>query len=103
MFVAYKYLNLDNGLLVVFENRLPVCPNISISVKKMDNDCYLALDENYLIPLKNDIVEHLTKTKKIYIVYSDIFNIKMDPQGVIEINDILMGKLLAYMEMELSV
>jgi hypothetical protein len=103
LFIAYKYLNLGNGLLVVFDNKLTVSPNISMTIKKTDNNCCLVLDENYLIPLSDDIIDHLTKTKKIYIAYSDIFDNRMEPLGTIELSDISMGKLLAYIEIEQNV
>jgi hypothetical protein len=100
MFIAYKYLNLGNGLLVVFDGQFSISPDISISIKKKDDNCYLSINDDYLIPLINETIEHLTKTKKIYVAYSDIFDIRMEPLGTIELSDILMGRLFAYMEIE---
>jgi hypothetical protein len=100
MITAYKYLILEDGILLVFEKELPLDDNIPIDViKGTDNDNYLRIKGSHLAKMNTELINWLKETKRLYVASSEMFDLKIKMQGAIELDDISMGKLLAYMEM----
>jgi hypothetical protein len=99
MHISYKYLDVGKGLLVIFEEKTPNQSKIPMTIVKLGEMHYLSLYENFLIPLTPEILDILSRTKHLHIAYSNIFDTKVQMQGTVELDDVLIGKILAYIEM----
>lgn len=101
MTIAYKFLRLPDGVLFVFEKGMVFEGEetpITFVVKGKKN--YLKILESHYIPLDEKIMGHLVETKRLYIGSSEITEPEIRIDGIIDLNDISMGKIIAYYEME---
>jgi len=101
MNAAYKYLRLPDGILFVFESEMFLDEtDIPVDFIKQGNSNYLKINETHFVPLDKEVMEWLKETKKLYVASSEMFDPKIKMNGTIELDDISVGKILAYMEME---
>ena len=104
MRVAYKYCILQNGLMVVCEDPLPKealdrsSNGISIEVVQDQNDVYLCVGETHAIPLIPDILDALSRTKRLILAVSGLFERRISVSQTVEIDDVMFGRLMAYVE-----
>jgi len=103
MITAYKYLKLKDGILLVFEKEMLFDgTDVVINFERIGNSNYLKIREEHFVSLNEEIFEWLKKTKKLYIAVSEVFDSKIEIQEAIVIDDISVGKLLAYMDISRS-
>lgn len=102
MHTAYKYMKMDKGLLLVFETRLSFGSGLSLNVVKIENDLYLKIGQDHYVHLDGDTIDCLKDWNRLHVAVSGSFESRITLQGTIEIDDISIGKLLAYVEMEKS-
>ncbi len=100
MHTAYKYMKMDKGLLLVFEKRFSFTPGLSLNVVKIENNTYLKIGQDHYVPLDDDTIDCLKDCSRLHIAVSGPFESQINLQGTVEIDDISIGKLLAYVEME---
>lgn len=106
MTIAYKYLKFSDGVIVVFSNfdknlllkKNDVQLTYSISSEN-ENEEYLKIANDYYIPLTKNFLDYISEYQKIYIAVSGHFSYEINVIGEITIDKILVGKLLAYLEM----
>ncbi len=101
MHIAYKYLKLEDGILLIFEAPLLFDKqDVPLGYTNFEGNKYLKLGEQHWIEIAPHIIKWLVESKKLYIASSDIFSKQIDFNGTITLTDISIGKLVAYMEME---
>jgi hypothetical protein len=104
MHVAYKYCNLTNGLLVLFEcpvsqDRLDANPDsINVDVVRYQNGICFLVAGTHAIPLAPEALETISKTKRIVLAHSSFFDHQITIQQIVEFDDRTIGALLAYVE-----
>lgn len=100
MITSYKYLKFVDGVFLIFEKGMKFKgKEMPIDLVEQSGVFYLRIGETHFVFLEPDIIGHLIKTKKLYISVSNVFDTKIEMQGAIELDDISLGKLMAYMEM----
>ncbi len=100
MHTAYKYMKIDKGLLLVFEERISFGSGLSLNVVKIENEPYLKVGQDHYVRLDNDTIDCLKDCNRLHMAVSGLFESRIIIQGTVEIDDISIGKLLAYVEME---
>lgn len=95
--LPYKQIILENGLLVIYEKDVDY-ENATLQVVKIDDSCFLRVGEAHLILLSVDDFDCIEKTRKIYLAESEKTDVSGVVQGFVEIDDMSMGKLIAYLE-----
>ncbi len=98
MYTACKYMKVDSGLLVVFETGISPGSVLSLDIDRIENDPYLKIGREHYIRLDNAVIDCLKKCKRLHIAVSGPFESLISLQGTIEIDDVSIGKLLAYIE-----
>ena len=99
MITAYKYMNMNGGLMAVFEKGISFGSGLSLDVVRIEDDPYLKIGRNHFLHLDNETIEYLKGCNHLHIAVSDFFESRIVLQGTIEIDDVSKGKLLAYVEM----
>lgn len=100
MLTAYKYMKTDKGLLAIFEGGIPLSPGLSLEVVRMENYPYLKIGQDHFLRLDEETIECLKNCNRLHIAVSGPFESRVSFQGTIEIDDVSIGKLLAYVEMK---
>jgi len=100
MLTAYKYMKMNGGLLAIFEKGITFGSRLTLDVVSMENDPYLKIGRNHFLRLDDETIEHLKGCNRLHIAVSDHFESLITLQATIEIDDISIGKVLAYIEME---
>ena len=100
MFTAYKYMKMERGLLAIFEEGIPLSPGLSLEVVRMEKYPYLKIGRDHFLRLDEETIECLKDCNRIHIAVSGSFESRISFQGTIEIDDISIGRLLAYVEMK---
>ena len=100
MHTTYKYMKMDRGLLLVFEQRISFGSVLSLNVVKVENDPYLKIGQDHYLRLDEEAIDCLKDCHRLHIAVSSPFESRIILQGTVEIDDVSIGKLLAYVEME---
>lgn len=100
MLTAYKYMKMNGGLLAVFEKGISFGSRLTIDVVRIESDTYLKIGHDHFLRLDDNTIECLKGCNRLHIAVSDHFESRIFLQGTIEIDDISIGKVLAYIEME---
>lgn len=100
MFTAYKYMKMERGLLAIFEEGIPLSPGLSLEVVRMEKYPYLKIGRDHFLRLDEETIECLKDCSRLHIAVSGPFDSRISFQGTIEIDDISIGRLLAYVEMK---
>ena len=100
MHTAYKYMKMDKGLLMVFEKKISLGPGLPLNVVRIENDPYLKIGQDHYFRLDDETIDCLKNCNHIHVGISDSFESRITIQGTVDIDDISIGKLLAYVEME---
>lgn len=100
MVTAYKYMKMNGGLLAVFEKSIVFGSRLTLDVVSIEHNPYLKIGRDHFLRLDNETIECLKGCNNIYIAVSDHFESHMTFQGTVAIDDISIGKVLAYIEME---
>ena len=98
MITAYKYMKMNGGLLAVFEKSVVFGSRLTLDVVNVERNPYLKIGTDHFLRLDDKTLECLKDCNRIYIAVSDNFESRMTFQGTIEIDDISIGKILAYIE-----
>ncbi len=97
--IPYKQIFLDSGLLVIYEKDLEEnAEKQPVQVVKLGDSCCLKLGYDHLVLLDRDSFGCIAMTRKILLAISKSENISGDLVGMFEIDDMAMGKLVAYLE-----
>lgn len=99
MHTAYKYMKMDKGLLVVFEEGISFGLVLPLDVVKVENDSYLKIGQDHYFRLDDETIDCLKDCNRLHIGVSSSFESRISIQGTVEMDDISIGKLLAYVEM----
>ncbi|MDX9823078.1 MAG: hypothetical protein RBT20_14185 [Syntrophales bacterium] len=100
MYTAYKYMKMDRGLLAVFEKGISLGPGLSLDIVRIEKDPYLKIGQDHYLRMNDEMMELLKGCNRLHIAVSGPFENLITLQGTIEIDDISIGKILAYVEME---
>jgi hypothetical protein len=100
MLTAYKYMKMHGGLLAVFEKGISLSPGLSLDVVRIENNPYLKIGREHLLRLDSETIECLKSCNRFHIAVSGPFESRITLQGTVEIDDIAIGKLLAYIEID---
>jgi hypothetical protein len=100
MYTAYKYMKMDRGLLAVFEKGISFGSGLPLDVVRIENDPYLKIGQDHYLHLNDETIRCLKGCNRLHIAMSGSFESLITLQGTIEIDDITIGKLLAYVEMK---
>ena len=100
MHTAYKYMKMEKGLLIVFEKKISFGSGLSLNIVRIENAPYLKIGQDHYFRLDDETIDCLKNCNRIHVGISDSFESRITIQGTIEIDDISIGKLLAYVEME---
>ena len=100
MNTAYKYMKMDKGLLIVFEKKISFGSGLPLNVMRVENDTYLKIGQDHYFRLDDETIDCLKNSNRLHIGVSGSFESRITIQGTVEIDDISIGKLLAYVEME---
>ncbi len=100
MYTAHKYMKMDRGLLAVFEKGISFGSGLPLDVVRIENDPHLKIGQDHYLRLDDETIECLKGCNRLHIATSGPFESQITLQGTIEIDDISIGKLLAYVEME---
>ena len=78
-------------------------PLPELGISEMENEYYLSINKNYLIPIKDNILQFLEKADKIYIATGDRENFMAVIKGSMQIDKITVGKIIAYCELKAGI
>ena len=95
--LPHKQIILETGLLVIHENAVDY-ENASLHVVKIDGSCHFLMGEAHLILLYPGVLECLEKTRRVYLAYCEKNDLAVYVQWHTDIDDMAMGKLIAYLE-----
>lgn len=104
MLVAYKYGVLQDGLMVVFERPMPKeafdrsADDIILEVVQGRDNVFLRFGETHAVSLEPEILDALSRTKRLVLAVSDLFERKITIEQTVEFDDVMLGRLLAYAE-----
>jgi hypothetical protein len=100
MLTAYKFMKMNEGLLAVFEKEISFGSRLTLDVVRIESDTYLKIGRDHLLRLEDETIECLKGCNRLHIAVSDHFESRITIQGTIEIDDISIGKVLAYIDMK---
>lgn len=100
MYTAYKYMKMDRGLLAIFEQGISLSSELPLDVVRIENDPYLKIGRDHFLHLDGETIECLKDCNRLNIAVSGPFESRITLQGTIDIDDVSIGKLLAYVEMK---
>lgn len=100
MEIAYKYIEVSDGIIVVF-NSIDFKVNKELEIKciSISSNMYLGI-ENGAIPVDDEFLKLLQKAEYIYIGVSPHDAFKVEIVGHVAIDKITVGKLIAFFEMQ---
>ena len=101
MILPYKQVILENGLLVIYEEEV-ACDDAPLQVVTIRDTCYLLVGTAHLILLSVGVFECIEMTRKIFLAKSEQSSVSVAVQGHTVIDDVAMGKLIAYLEIGLE-
>lgn len=94
-----KQIVLDSGLLVIYEEDITdELESQPIQVVVVGNACCLLLGKNHLVLPILDSFDCIAMTRRILIAFSKADDILGVMTGVYTIDDMAMGKMIAYVE-----
>ncbi|MEI7636055.1 MAG: hypothetical protein WCJ37_02030 [Syntrophus sp. (in: bacteria)] len=98
--LPYKQIILDSGLLVLFEQSpVPGAENTSLfQLVRADNAFLLKVGKNHLVPLSVNTIDCLMRTRRLYFAVSKKDDLYGGLVGILDIDDVAVGKLVAYLE-----
>ena len=98
--LPYKQIILDSGLLCLFEHAPePAAENASLFLLvRTDNAFLLKGGENHLVPLAVTTIDCLMRTRRLYFAVSEKADTYGGLVGILDIDDVAVGKLVAYLE-----
>jgi hypothetical protein len=97
MNIAYKYLEINKGLIVFFEKEIPFFNNqTDIEFKHEKDGDFLCIGTNHHIPLQSDFLNVLPKADVLFIAVGmkDRYDSKI--QGGINLDKLSIGRVMAY-------
>jgi len=101
IYIAYKYMPIADGIVVVFEEPIKNFEKgVNLSIAEHNNLKYLAINESHLINISDGIVNNLERTDNIYVAHSAKNEYGITIQGAIQVDKILVGKIIAYSEIQ---
>lgn len=98
MQTAYKYMKLEKGLMAVFEKGISRTSGVPLNIVRIENNPYLKIGQDHYLRLDDETINCIKTCNRLHIGVSGLFESKITIQGTIEIDDISIGKLLAYIE-----
>ncbi len=100
MEIAYKFLKLPNGILVVFERSFEESgEKVTVEFVTKNGKSFIKLGQNHLIPSDFGLLDWLKETRRIYIAFSGHFEPEIRICGTVEFDDLIIGRILAYSEL----
>jgi len=95
--LPYKIIYLADGLLAIYEKAVDEGDE-SLGVIAINNNGYLRVGEDHLIPLDQKIFQCISEKRKIYLAAGEQSELTGEVYGDIDIEDMILGKLMGYLE-----
>lgn len=96
---AVKYVELQDGVIFIFDTSRPSLSNPSLEIERLNDGFFLIIGKQFLIPLSSLNITSKSKILKLYLAGSSPATPKSEVFSVITLDEKIIGKILGVIEM----